>query len=271
MIRIVCPVCQSKLNAKDELAGQSRKCPKCGNLLSIPRQSGNSRPVEEATPPVESQVNRAGPLPHLPVPERLVRTNRYLILDREKVFALWETSRDGWQLKIREGYINAARNPDKLPNLGEYVLVELVMSITDHGLRLRGLACYKLASHWALTTLSQGDHRILTRIVGPGSLNRDQKTAVRDFLGKELMYEVLKDCASGLGFPGQQRFSLPRGGRCDDLAVASPRLSLSSTCRLRRGRRGGRRPTETSLGGPALARASLSHPARRLRDRDLLR
>jgi hypothetical protein len=129
-----------------------------------------------------------------------------LILDREKIFALWETSRDGWQLKIREGYINAARNPDKLPNLGEYVLVELIMNLTDQGLRLRGLACYKLASHWALTTLSQGDHRILTRVVGPGSLNRDQKSAIRDFLGKELMYEVLKDAQAILDFLGNSDF-----------------------------------------------------------------
>jgi hypothetical protein len=145
-------------------------------------------------------------LPHLPAPERLARTNRYLILDREKVFALWESSRDGWQLKLREGYISAARNADKLPNLGEYVLVELMMTITDHGMRLRGLACYKLASHWALTTLSQGDHRLLTRIVGPGSLNRDQKSAIRDFLGKELMYEVLKDAQAVMDFLGNSDF-----------------------------------------------------------------
>ena len=152
------------------------------------------------------QVSQAEPLPHLPAPQRLTRTNRYLILDREKVFALWETSRDGWQLKIREGYISAVRNPEKLPNLGEYVLVELIMSVTDHGIRLQGLACYKLASHWALTTLSQGDHRILTRITGPGSLNRDQKSAVRDFLGKELMYEVLKNAQPVLEFLGNGDF-----------------------------------------------------------------
>ena len=220
MIRMVCPVCQSKLNAKEELAGQSRKCPKCGNPLAIPLPSSSGNPVEEPTPAGELQVNRAGPLPHLPAPERLCGTNRYLILDREKVFALWETSRDGWQLKLREGYISAARNPDKLPNLGEYVLVELMMSITDHGLRLRGLACYKLASHWALTTLSQGDHRILARIVGPGSLNRDQKSAVRDFLGKELMYEVLKDAQAVLDFLGDSDFHSHGAG---DLAT-SPSL-----------------------------------------------
>lgn len=36
MIRLTCPVCQSKLNAKEGLAGQTRKCPKCGNPLVIP-------------------------------------------------------------------------------------------------------------------------------------------------------------------------------------------------------------------------------------------
>jgi hypothetical protein len=222
MIRIVCPICQSKLNAKEELAGQSRKCPKCGNLLAIPHSSGSGNAVEEATPAVESQASRAEPLPHLPVPERLVRTNRYLILDREKVFALWETSREGWQLKIPGGYINAARNPDKLPNLGEYVLVELIMHITDHGMRLRGLACYKLASHWALTTPSQGDHRILARIVGPGSLNRDQKSAVRDFLGKELMYEVLKDAQAVLDFLGNSDFHSHGAGEVTSSPLLPP-------------------------------------------------
>jgi hypothetical protein len=220
MIRIVCPVCKSKLNAKEELAGQSRKCPKCGNLLTIPHKTDNGDAAKAVVPVVELQVSQAEPLPHLPTPERLARTNRYLILDREKVFALWESSRDGWQLKIREGYISAARNPDRLPNLGEYVLVELIVSVTDHGMRLRGLACHKLASHWALTTLSQGDHRILTRIVGPGSLNRDQKSAVRDFLGKELMYEVLKDAQPVLEFLGNSDFHSHSAGD----AAASPML-----------------------------------------------
>jgi hypothetical protein len=200
MIRVVCPVCQSKLNAKEELAGQSRKCPKCGNSLLIPHPSVTEEAVEGPTPAAEPEVSENAPLPHLPIPQRLTRTNRYLILDRERVFALWEGGRDGWQLKLREGYVSAARNADKLPNLGEFVMVELIMGVTDEGLRLRGLACFKLASHWALTTLSQGDHPILTRVVGPGSLNRNQKAAVRDFLGKELMYEVLKEAQAIMEF-----------------------------------------------------------------------
>jgi hypothetical protein len=199
MIRIICPVCHSKLNAKAELAGQSRKCPKCGNQVLIPRKSDDSE-ANASAPAAEPQVDKNAPLPHVRVPERLARTSRYLILDREKVFALWEGSRDGWQLRLQDGYVSAARNADKLPKLGEYVLVELIMGVTDHGTRLQGLVCYKLASHWALTTLCQGDHRILTRIVGPGSLNREQKSAVRDFLGKELMYEVLKDARPVMEF-----------------------------------------------------------------------
>ena len=147
MIRIVCPVCQSKLNAKEELAGQSRKCPKCGNSLISPARAALVMRRRSQLPCCRCQGHSAEPLPHLPAPERLARTNRYLILDREKVFALWESSREGWQLKIREGYINAARNPDKLPNLGEYVLVELIMSLTDHGMRLRSWP----ATSWPVT------------------------------------------------------------------------------------------------------------------------
>ena len=221
MIRVVCPVCKSKLNAKAELAGQSRKCPKCGNPVAIPHKSEDET-AKSIVPVVEPEVSRAEPLPHLPAPERLARTNRYLILDRGKIFALWESSRDGWQLKIREGYISAARNPDKLPNLGEYVLVELVLRVTDEGLRLRGLTCYKLASHWALTTLSQGDHRILTRIAGPGSLNREQKSAVRDFLGKELMYDVLKDARPVMEFLANSDFHSHTAGEAAGSPVLPP-------------------------------------------------
>ena len=115
MIRIVCPVCQSKLNAKEELAGQSRKCPKCGNLLTIPHPSGSGNAAEESTPPVDVKVTPAGPLPHLPVPERLTRSNRYLILDREKVFALWESSRDGWQLKSGRATSTPRETPTSSP------------------------------------------------------------------------------------------------------------------------------------------------------------
>ena len=35
MIRVTCPHCGSKLNAKDELAGQTRKCPKCAQPVRI--------------------------------------------------------------------------------------------------------------------------------------------------------------------------------------------------------------------------------------------
>ena len=100
--------------------------------------------------------------------------------------------------------------------------MELVMSLTDHGMRLRELACYKLASHWALTTLSQGDHRILTRVVGPGSLNRDQKSAIREFLGKELMYEVLKDAQVVLEYLGNNDFHSHGAGDVSDSPSLPP-------------------------------------------------
>ena len=35
MIRVTCPHCGSKLNAKDDLIGQMRKCPKCAQPLIV--------------------------------------------------------------------------------------------------------------------------------------------------------------------------------------------------------------------------------------------
>ena len=43
MIRVTCPGCGSTIGAKDELLGETRKCPKCGNQLVIsPRASANA-------------------------------------------------------------------------------------------------------------------------------------------------------------------------------------------------------------------------------------
>ena len=200
MIRVVCSVCQSKLNAKDELAGQSRKCPKCGNAVQIPYSSEMGVSLEDAAPGQEIHDLLVEQLPDIPAPKRLNRAHRYLICDPTKIFAVWENTRQGWQLRTRAGYISAYRNPDQLPAHGEFALVELCFQVTDHGMRLRGLASYKLAEHWALTELDQGDNRILNKVTGPGGLNREQKAAVRHFLGEEFMRDVLQEAQAILDY-----------------------------------------------------------------------
>jgi phage FluMu protein Com len=216
MIRLQCPTCQAKLNAKAELSGQKRKCPKCGTLLEIP-QSGPEEWVgdapdeeriglDEAIPGQSVHVADQPPLPVAQGPERLDHLNRYLICDRTKIFALWEDNGNGWMLKTNVGYVRANRNADLLPSQGNYTLVELIMESVDDQLRLAGIRSYALAERWALTEINLGDDRILKKVVGPGSLNREQKAAVRKFLGEHFMREVWGEAREVLDYLGNRDF-----------------------------------------------------------------
>jgi len=42
-MNLICGSCGKKLKAKDELAGKTAKCPKCGNAIEIPRAAPNTK------------------------------------------------------------------------------------------------------------------------------------------------------------------------------------------------------------------------------------
>ena len=76
MIRVICPTCKSTLNAKDKLAGQTRKCPKCGQpvLIGEPDASAESLAngsVDDAKDSADDAPDIA--LRQIDVPERLRR------------------------------------------------------------------------------------------------------------------------------------------------------------------------------------------------------
>jgi hypothetical protein len=183
MIRVVCPGCGNKLNAKDELAGQTRKCPQCATPLKIPEIA--------ATAPTAAPT--AAPVAAPPRLERLHRRHRYLILGATQLIAAWENDGHGWMLKTPGGLVSATRNRDQLLPEGDFKLVELKLDTTDQGLRLRGLAVYQLAHRWALANLIKGDDAILTAVTGLGGLKREQKLVVRQVLGEHFMREVWQD------------------------------------------------------------------------------
>lgn len=216
MIRVVCPGCQSTLDAKDKLAGQSRKCPKCGQVIQIPSLPEPAEQASDlpdaATEAVEQSVKveviEEG-LPRPTGPTQLDRTNRYLICNRTSVFIVWSAS-SGWMVKTNTGLVSAARNPQLLPSEGNFTMVELAMSRDDDGSRLRGLTCMKLAPRWALTALQQDDdNKILTKVKGPGSLNRDQKAAVLHFLREQFMPEVWENSQNVREFLTNSDFGSP--------------------------------------------------------------
>ncbi len=198
MIRVTCPNCQSKLNAKEELIGETRNCPKCQAPVLITRPApewerdpGNQVPVDEPTTTEQVEVRQIDPLPQAESElERLNRENRYVVLDRSSALAAWENNGQGWMLKSRAGYLPAARNSDKLPTQGHFVLVELRFGTTDEGFRLLAIKSYRLAERWALTALTKGDDAIAKKIEGPGSLNKGQKLALCDHIKEQFMREV---------------------------------------------------------------------------------
>ena len=139
-------------------------------------------------------------LPKFEGPKRLTRLNRYLICGKSTLFGMWEGNGQGWMLKTNAGFVKVNRDPGQLPSQGRYTLIELVMSMTDEGLRLQGLRCYELAERWALTTLEQDEHKVLSRVVGPGRLSKEQKAVVQRFLREQFMRSVWENAEQVLDY-----------------------------------------------------------------------
>jgi len=229
MIRFACPGCGRGLSAKDELAGQTRKCPKCGTAVEVPPAAvGPASAAEPESPPAPSAEGSAAPaeaandptandptaneqaaaeqaadseqvqapdqkgLPTHARPERLNRNCQYLICDRTRVWAIWQSNGKGWLLKTNAGLLPAARNRDQLPGQGNFKLVEFQIDLTDAGRRLTGLMTYQLATSWALTALAKTDDAILAKVTGPGSLNKEQKSLLRTTMKAMFMTDILE-------------------------------------------------------------------------------
>ncbi len=215
MIRIICSNCGSKLNAKDELVGQTRKCPKCAQPVKIVAESSPASPptpipAEPVEPHVE--VSSDARLPKPALPERLHRSNHYLICDKTHVVATWENNGSGWMFRAGSGFLSARRARENLPSQGDFKLVELKLVVEPDGKRLEGITSYQLVTRWALTSLDQGDDAIVGKISGLGSLNRDQKNAVRQALKDQFMRPVWADAADVLEYLASADYHSPGVG-----------------------------------------------------------
>jgi len=200
MIRVTCPACQSKLNARDNLAGQTRKCPKCGTPVAIVPSRPSTRRTSPEPPSSLVRVDQSANLRTYRPPERLSRINHYLICDRTRVIAAWQNDGEGWTIRGEFGFVNAHRNQDKLPNQGDFRLVEIQMRVEDDGLRLHGLRVYQLAGRWALLNLARGDDAILKAVTGPGFLLREQKHAIRQQIKEQFMPQVWEHASAVLEY-----------------------------------------------------------------------
>ena len=210
MIRIVCAGCQSKLNAKDELVGQTRKCPKCGEPVLITEPESSPGPsMEGVMTSTEADQGGEMTLRSVDSPKRLDPTSRYLILDNTRLVAAWKSDGKGWMLRTGTGLIGAKSNREQLPNRGNFKLVELTLVRGEAGLRLMAITSYQLATSWALTCLDRGDNQILAKVTAPGSLNKEQKNVIRLLIRDQLMHEVWQDARNVLDYLADTDYHSP--------------------------------------------------------------
>ena len=212
MIRVICRACGAKIDAKDQLLGQTRNCPRCSAPILIV-------PADQPPPSSTSAATVVGPQPaqdvaqpeigHPEAPTRLVRANRYLVCDSSKVIASWENNGQGWRLRTDHGFVSAARNRDKIPGEGDFRLVELGMAAVGADHRLHTIRIYQLARRWALGALARGDDAICKSITGPGSLLRAQKDSVRQHLGEHYMRTVWGDAKKVLDYLADDDYHSP--------------------------------------------------------------
>ena len=153
-------------------------------------------------PAAHAEPAAAEALPVHHWPERLDRTNVYLICARAKLAAQWQNNGEGWMLKTNAGYVSAPRNRDQLPSQGDFKLVELKLETKEAGRHLIGLVVYQLAARWALNSLERGDDAICAKITGPSGLNRDQKNLVRNAIKELFMHQVYEHADAVLEYLG---------------------------------------------------------------------
>ena len=189
MIRVICEKCQSQLDAKDELLGQVRKCPRCQNPVTIV-------PVQEkdipATPEIVSDIiiNEVEGLKPGRFPSELDFRNKYCICSNDSVVAIWELGK-GWSYKAGQGFVNAAKNRDIIPEKGDYTLVEIVVRESDDAKRPCEVNAYRLNSRWALPEIASGNDAILAKIQSESQLSSNQKNFVLDYLKTVYMPDFL--------------------------------------------------------------------------------
>ncbi|MDR1492888.1 MAG: hypothetical protein LBT05_09230 [Planctomycetaceae bacterium] len=198
-IRIICKNCESKIDAKDELLGQTRKCPKCkSSILIVPETS--AAPQTQLKKEVVTQADSAKNIVYDnmerlmtdEIPTELKPNYRYFILAFDKMIAYWEIAK-GWQYNIGTGYVSAKRNKDLLPTDGSYKFVEMIIRQLDVGKQLAGLRVFSITSKWAIQAIGRESHEILAKIEGKGILNKQQRLQLLNYIRKNYMPDFLRN------------------------------------------------------------------------------
>lgn len=196
-IRVVCRSCGSKIDAKDELRGQTRRCPKCRQPILIVPESG-AAPASSATKivpkvvPVPSATTDSADAESTLKVRRMRPDNLYVILGPDREIARWKAN-EGWFVNAGNGFSAAKRAPERIPDTGEYVLAEGYVAHTDAGRRLKALRFWSLTGRGVLSALLRTETEILEKAKFPTTLSGSQKKFLLKHIRDNYFYEFTDD------------------------------------------------------------------------------
>lgn len=179
VFQIHCPSCNSKLNAKASLEGQTRNCPKCKTPILIQRYF-------ELDEPVEDTLQTISPSSLSMRPQRLEFQNRYFILGLDRLVATWEGSK-GWNVNVGSGFAPVRNNMSAIPDNGVFAFVEMMM---DSGIPQK-MQISKISTRGALLALYRDAHSILGKLEESIELTTAQKDVLLRYLRQIFMSNVL--------------------------------------------------------------------------------
>jgi DNA-directed RNA polymerase subunit RPC12/RpoP len=186
-IRVICGSCGSKIDAKDELRGQTRRCPKCRQPILIEPaaqpQASKPQPVKTAQPASQPAADAATPATEGLKMRRLRPDDLYFVVGSDKIVAYWKAG-EGWMLNVGNGFSQVKRSPGLIPDLGEFVLAEGRVAQTDNGRRLRGLRFWSLTGRGVLLALGRAETEILEKAQFPTVPSGAQKRFILDQIRK---------------------------------------------------------------------------------------
>ena len=186
--QIFCPSCNSKLNAKVSLEGQTRNCPKCQTPILIQRYFDLDESVAESSEPSAASADHVRS-------HQLEFQNRYFVIGIDRVIAVWEGNK-GWYVNVGTGFAPARSNITAIPDQGVFAFVEMRM---DSGIPQR-LEISKISSRGALTALYRDAHAILGKLEGHVDLTVGQKDAFLRHLRQMFMSSVLDNASDVLSY-----------------------------------------------------------------------
>ena len=179
--QIFCPSCNSKLNAKTSLEGQTRNCPKCKTPILIQRYFELDAP--ESALPESAAVD----VDYVQT-QQLEFHNHYFILGLDRIVAVWEGSK-GWNVNVGAGFSPARSNMSAIPDQGTFAFVAMIM---DSGVPHK-LEISKISSRGALIALYRDAHAILGKLEEPVDLTVAQKDVLLRHLHQMFMSSVLEN------------------------------------------------------------------------------